>query len=134
MLSFRQWLRRNNRDVARPSPRSMDVVYVVGDDERSIEILQEGKWVRGAFDRNIRIDRATHLLSGEKHGHVYGRSRNDLVGVVGPDGRPSHGSTPFKLKDADADALRAQGIPVRSDNIVEGIVFETAPTVLLLEG
>lgn len=101
----------------------LDEVFI-SNDGTSSELLREGKWVSGRFDRNIRIDQPTHLLgNGKVHGHIYGR-RGDELGVVNVDGSPSHG-TKMKLHDRDADALRAHGFVIPLDNIVEWFALPT---------
>jgi hypothetical protein len=92
-----------------------------------IDILQEGKWINGRFDRNIRIDQPTHGV-GQAHAHVLGR-KGDQLGVVNFDGSSSHG-TKMRLDKKDADALRNAGVAVRSDNIVEWIVLTDQPEIL----
>lgn len=101
---------------------------LVSEDNATFERLDEGKWVKGRFDKNIRIDQPTHGV-GQSHAHVYGRKGNE-IGVVNLDGSSSHG-TQCRLSDEDADALRARGFPIRSSNIVEWIVLDTRPQLLL---
>jgi hypothetical protein len=48
------------------------------------------------------------------------------------DGTGSHGSI-FKLHQADADALRAQGFQIRNDRIVEWISLNMTGVRFLLE-
>jgi hypothetical protein len=89
--------------------------------------LDEGKWIDGRYYRNIRIDRDTHFSDADdnaRHAHVYGRhDRNAALVVIRQDGGSSHGK-PGTLHKLDADALRAQGITVRDDNIVEWFEIE----------
>jgi len=80
----------------------LDEVILSGEGE-SVEVLREGKWVRGRFDRNVRIDQPTHGV-GQAHAHVYGR-KGDLLGTVNLDGTSRHG-TKMRLSNQDADALR----------------------------
>ncbi|WP_267421437.1 hypothetical protein [Methylobacterium sp. GC_Met_2] len=82
-----------------------------------LQRLDEGKWVKGRFDRSIRIDLATHLLRGDVHGHVYGRNGDELV-VVNIDGSASHGKK-GRLHPDDAEALRKHGFRIPVDRIVE---------------
>ena len=97
--------------------------------ERPNELLRldEGKWIDGRYDRNIRIDRDSHFSDADdnaRHAHVYGRhDRNAALVVIRQDGSSSHGR-PGTLHKRDADALRAQGITVRDDNIVEWFEIE----------
>jgi hypothetical protein len=106
---------------------------LVSQDGSKFELLREGKWISGRFDRNIRIDRPTHLHgAGQDHGHVFGR-KGDELGVVNFDGTSSHG-TRMKLHDRDADALRLHGFDIRMDNIVEWLVLSTSSKPILLLG
>lgn len=93
------------------------------------EILHEGKWISGRFDRNIRIDQPTHGV-GQPHAHVLGR-KGEEIGVVNFDGTSSHG-TRCRLSDQDADALRARGFQIKVGNIVEWLSLQTVGTVFLL--
>ncbi len=101
---------------------------LVSEDNDRFERLDEGKWVNGRFDKNIRIDQPTHGV-GQTHAHVYGR-KGDEIGVVNIDGSSSHG-TQCRLSDADADALRNRGFTIRAGNIVEWIVLGSQPQLLL---
>lgn len=101
---------------------------LVSEDDAGFERLDEGKWVKGRFDNNIRIDQPTHG-SGQTHAHVYGR-KGDEIGVVNLDGSSSHG-TKCRLSDADADALRNRGFTIKAGNIVEWIVLPAQPQLLL---
>lgn len=85
-------------------------------DGAKADVLHEGKWVNGRFERNIRIDLPTHGV-GQTHAHVLGRKGVE-IGVVNFDGSASHG-TKCRLSDADANALRAKGFKILSGNIVE---------------
>ena len=53
-------------------------------DGATCQILHEGKWIPGSFDRNIRIDQPTHGR-GQIHAHILGRKGNE-IGVVNIDG------------------------------------------------
>ena len=100
-------------------------------DGSAFQRLDEGKWVSGRFDRNIRIDQPTHLAGdGKVHAHVLGR-KGDQVVVVNIDGTGSHGTKGI-LHPRDAAALRAQGFGVRDDRIVEWTVLPDAGPELLL--
>lgn len=92
------------------------------------ERLDEGKWVKGRCDRNIRIDQPTHG-AGQTHAHVYGR-KGDELGVVNFDGSASHGAK-VRLSDEDADALRARGFTIKAGKIVEWVVLDEQPELLL---
>ncbi|MGY3138356.1 hypothetical protein ACVWZM_009038 [Bradyrhizobium sp. USDA 4501] len=100
---------------------------LVSADNAGFERLDEGKWVNGRFDKNIRIDQPTHGV-GQTHAHVYGRKGNE-IGVVNLDGSSSHG-TQCRLSDADAAALRQRGFTIKAGNIVEWIVLSTQPQLL----
>lgn len=103
-----------------------DVIVQTG--TTSAERLDEGKWIKGRFDRSIRIDQPTHGV-GQAHAHVYGRKGGEL-GVVNFDGSASHGSK-VRLSDEDADALRARGFTIPAGNIVEWLVLADQPSLLL---
>ncbi len=80
------------------------------------EMLREGKWISGRFERNIRIDPPAHGV-GQVHAHILGRRRDEL-GVVNIDGTGSHG-TKCRISDEDADALRARGFRIPPGNVIE---------------
>jgi len=87
--------------------------------------LDEGTFVDGRFERNIRIDQPTHLRGqGQVHGHVFGRKGNELV-VVNFDGTGSHG-TKGRLHTSDAQALTARGFTIRDDRMVEWWIYPDA--------
>ena len=111
-------------------PPMLDQV-TISSESTTFERLDEGKWIKGRFDANIRIDQPTHGV-GQPHAHVYGRKGHE-IGVVNFDGSGSHG-TQCQLSDVDADALRARGFTIRPGNIVEWIVLSSQPGWLLLEG
>ena len=119
MLTFKEFL----------SLPTIDEV-LVSDDDLSFERLDEGKWIKGRFDKSIRIDQPTHGV-GQTHAHVYGRKGNE-IGVVNLDGSSSHG-TKCRLSDEDAAALQARGFQIKAGNIVEWLVLSNQPQ-LLLEG
>jgi hypothetical protein len=125
MMTFKQFLRLR-------FPPYIDEVFFT-DDGVNGECLREGKWVKGRFDNGIRIDRATHLKSGEQHAHVYGR-KGELIGVVNLDGTKSHGGDSFRLHKRDAKALSIRGFNVPKNNIIEWIIRGAVPgSILLLE-
>ncbi len=125
MLTFKQFLRELR-------PPFLDEVFTTKDGVTG-ECLHEGKWVDGRFKDNIRIDRATHLQSGDQHAHIYGR-KGELVGVLHFDGTKSHGGDSFKLHKNDAEALRNRAFAVPSDNIVEWVLIDVALGGQLLLG
>lgn len=100
---------------------------LISSDQTFFERLDEGKWVRGRFEGNIRIDQPTHGV-GQAHAHVYGRNR-ETIGIVNLDGSSSHG-TKCRLNDADADALRARGFLIKAGNIVEWLELPIQPQML----
>jgi hypothetical protein len=109
-------------------PETLDSVFIRREN-LTLELLEEGKWVTGRFERSIRIDHPTHLHGdGQVHAHVLGR-KGDELGVVNFDGTASHGSR-FKLHDRDANALRALGFDLPPDNIVEWILLCDMPALL----
>jgi hypothetical protein len=87
--------------------------------------LEEGKWLKGDFDNEIRVDRNTHMRSGERHAHIYDRKGNQLYALT-QQGRPSHGSKTFKLTKSQTDALRSQGFTIPKSRIVEAMLIVTA--------
>lgn len=89
---------------------------VITSDGSTNEVLREGKWISGRFDKNIRIDQPTHGV-GQTHAHVLGR-KGEEIGIVNFDGSGSHGTKCLISKD-DADALRAKGFKIQPGNIVE---------------
>jgi hypothetical protein len=100
---------------------------IVSTDGETAEVLQERTWIRGRFERNIRIDNATDG-SGQKQAHVLGRKGDHLV-VVTLDGTGSDG-TQGRLQDKDAAALRAKGFDIHPGNLVEWYVLPDAPELL----
>jgi hypothetical protein len=100
---------------------------LISSDQSTFQLLDEGKWVQGRFDGNIRIDKPTHGV-GQTHAHVYGRN-GEKIGVVNLDGSSSHG-TKCRLSDADADALRNIGFKIPTGNIVEWLELPTQPEML----
>lgn len=101
---------------------------IIGRSDR-YERLEEGKWIAGDFPNQIRIDRNTHLLSGDKHAHIHDRKGNELYALT-QNAKPSHGSKSFKLSKDQADALRAQGFPIPKNRIVEAVLIGTQPFVI----
>jgi hypothetical protein len=124
MIRFIQFLNKNGES----SFPTLDEV-IITEDGNSVHVLREGKWVPGRFQSNIRIDQPTHG-AGQTHAHVLGRKGVE-IGVVNVDGSASHG-TKCRLHGADADALRARGFDIRSDNIVEWAALSDQKGNLLL--
>ena len=122
MKTFKKFVRETD-------PPYLDGIFLVKD-ENSFEMLYEGKWLNGRFDRSIRIDRETHHQSGDEHAHIYGRKGN-AIGVVNLDGTKSHGGEFFRISDEDAEVLKAKGFTIPKGNIVEWIVRDTMPALLL---
>ena len=102
------------------SAEEITLLALTRDDEAFA--LYEGKWISGRYKNNIRIDRDTHLHSVDgdgRHAHVYGRrDRDNALVVVRADGSKSHNRGGI-LHKADAAALRAQGIDVPENGLVE---------------
>ena len=96
----------------------LDEVFLAISSAEDGGLLLDGLWLDGRFNRNIRIDRPTHLGgTGDPHAHVYGRKGGEIV-VVNLDGSPSHG-TAGRLHSKDADKLRARGFQIPTTNVVE---------------
>jgi len=115
-------------DAEKGIPTIMGVVLTI--DGESLQQLNEGKWIDGRFDRNIRLDQSTHLQGeGPPNAHVYGRKGDEIV-AVNLDGTGSHG-TKGRLHPGDADALRASGYTIRPDRIVEWWELMTAVQMLI---
>ncbi len=91
------------------------------------ELLSEGKWTSGRFERNIRIDQPTHGV-GQTHAHILGR-KGDQLGVVNFDGSSSHG-TKMRLHKKDAEALRGAGASIPKNNIIEWVALADQPQML----
>lgn len=92
------------------------------------QLLREGKYVPGRFERNIRIDQPTHGV-GQQHAHVSGRNGKEYV-VVNFDGSASH-KMKGRLHQQDADALRDRGFNIPPNNIVECARMHSRPRLLL---
>jgi len=123
LMSFRDFLKLQRGGI----PYLDEIIVPI--DGQQCKILQEGKWIKGQFDSNIRIDNPTHGV-GQKHAHIYGRNAKHEIGVVNFDGTASHGSK-FKIKDKDAAALRKDGFNLRADNIVEWVYVGRQQVLLL---
>lgn len=111
VMSFREWLA--------DEPPFIENVYIVSDEE-NYELYEDRKWVKGRFENNIGLDQPTHGR-GQQHAHVLGRKGDEIL-AVNRDGSSSHGK-PGKLHKKDAEALRARGFDIPSNNIVEWILL-----------
>jgi hypothetical protein len=87
-----------------------------------VRYLEEGKWLNVNFEDEIRVDRNTHMRTGEKHAHIHDRKGNELYSLT-HDGKPSHKSKPFKLDNKQANALRKIGFTIKPNNIVEAVLI-----------
>lgn len=102
----------------------LPLVRILAVDQEGIGVqrLDEGKWIDGRFEGNIRIDRDSHFASVDEkgvHAHVYGRTdRDNALIAVRLDGSASHGLK-GKLHKDDAGALRQRGFKIPRDRIVE---------------
>ena len=102
---------------------------IISQDGKNCSFFKEGKWIDGRFERNIRIDHPGHGV-GQDHAHIYGRNKKKQIGVVNITGTPSHG-TKIKLHKKDAEALKAKGFDIPPNRIVEWILIENCPGLLL---
>jgi len=66
------------------------------------EVLREGKWVSGQFDRNVRIDPPSHVV-GQTHAHVLDR-KGEEVGQI-PKFTPSRSKCCYPVRDADVGSV-----------------------------
>jgi hypothetical protein len=131
LLTFKEWLRKYHYDsYTRLFARRVDRIVVTRDGPSELEILEEGKWLKGSFDDEIRVDRNTHLRSGDKHAHIHDRKGNELYAVT-QDGRPSHGSKPFKLSKVQADVLTQQDFNIPKNGIIEAVLVGRGRMLLL---
>lgn len=91
------------RQIIRDSRAKPADVVVISQPE-GVVYLEEGtgKWLDVNFEREIRIDRNTHMRTGEKHAHIHDRNGNEMYALT-HDGKPSHGSQPFKLDKRQAE-------------------------------
>ena len=122
MLTFKEFLKKYNYDsYARMFAKRADRIVVSRDGSLDLEVLEEGKWLKGSFDSEIRVDRNTHLRSGDKHAHIYDRNGKELYAVT-QDGKPSHGSTPFKLSKDQTNVLANQGFKIPKSRIIEAVL------------
>jgi hypothetical protein len=121
------------KDFVEDAEKGIPTIFgiAVTNDGLSLNQLNEGQWIKGRFDRNIRLDQPTHLQGqGQAHAHVYGRKGDEIV-AVNLDGTASHGSK-GRLHLDDAEALRNRGYTIRPDRIVEWWELDR-PVQILLE-
>ncbi len=102
---------------------------IIISDTSGYQHLEEGKWIKGDFPDEIRIDRNTHMRSGEKHGHIYDRKGNQLYAIT-HNAKPSHGSKSFKLSKGQADAFRKEGFPIPKNRIIEAVLIYQGPFLI----
>ena len=124
MITFREFLKRLERT------RTVDGIVVFHPSQAEHDLLVEGKWLKVRYDREIRIDRNTHLHSGAMHAHIFDRKGNEVYALT-QQGQPSHGGKRYKLRSDQATALRNRGFSIRSDGIVEAKLL---PSCTLLFG
>lgn len=121
IMRFKQFIRR----LGAPTLASI----MVSEDDQTFQLLEEGKWYKGRFDKSVRVDNPTHGV-GERHAHLYGR-KGEKIGVINVSGTGSHGWTHVRVPDDDADLLRGLGFTIPDDNIVEWMALENQPDLLL---
>jgi hypothetical protein len=121
---FKEVIRQSRAKAAQPAGQ---IVITEG---AEASCLVEGKWLKANFENEIRVDRNTHMHTGEKHAHIYDRKGNELYALT-QDGKPSHNSKPFKLDDQQADALRKSGFTIPESDIVEAILIDTVKMLIL---
>lgn len=131
MLTFKEFLKKYHYDwYVRRFAKRVDRVVVSRDGCPDLEVLEEGKWLKGSFENEIRIDRSTHLRSGDMHAHIHDRKGNELYAVT-QDGKPSHGSEPFELSRDQADVLAQHGFKIPKSRIIEAILVSRDQVLLL---
>lgn len=125
MKTFKQYLSEVNGDDL----PVLSGFAIVSPDQASV-VLEEGKWVKGRFDRSIRIDQATHRQGeGQTHAHLYARN-GQQYGVVNLDGTASHGPK-CKVHPDDAAELSKRNFKLPPNNVVEWFALEGEPQFLL---
>jgi len=110
-----------------PTLRRADELIIT--DAAESRYLVEGQWLKVSFDKEIRIDRNTHMRTGEKHAHIYNRKGKQLYSLT-HEGKPSHNSQRFKLDKDQADALRKAGFTIKPNRIVEGTLIGSMQMVI----
>lgn len=111
-------------------PPELQVDYLIASVGADLVRLDEVKTIVVPKGGHIRIEAPRHGGGGQVHGHIYGRSGNQLL-VVNLDGTGSHG-TKGVLSRPQAAILKANGFSIRPDRVVEWywVVFDNR--VLLL--
>ena len=102
---------------------------IISNDSGYQYLEESGKWIKGKFPNEIRVDRNTHMRSGEKHAHIHDRDGNRLYAIT-HDAKPSHGSKSFKFSKKTADALRKEGFPIPTSRIVEAVLIYEGPFII----
>jgi hypothetical protein len=111
------------RQIIRDSRAQPADVVVISQSGNSVYLEEStGKWLNVNFEREIRVDRNTHMRTGEKHAHIHDRQGNEMYALT-HDSKPSHGSQPFKLDRKQADALRNQGFTIKPNRVVEAVLI-----------
>ena len=70
------------------------------------------------------------MRSGDKHAHIHDRKGNELYALT-QNGKPSHGSKPFRLDKKQADALRGEGFAIPKNRIVEAVLIGKVRMIIL---
>jgi hypothetical protein len=71
------------------------------------------------------------MRSGDKHAHIHDKAGNEMHALT-QNGKPSHGSKPFKLDKKQAEALRREGFTIPRNRIVEAVFM--AKTRMIIYG
>lgn len=130
IMGFKEFIEKRlfpESEEETPPLLELDSLFI-SENSETVELFEGGNWVSGRFDGNIRIDQPPTSF-GMRHAHIYGRKGN-LVGVVNVNGTGSHGSK-FTLAKKDASALRAKGFKIPNNRVVEWIVIDEVPELLL---
>jgi hypothetical protein len=127
MISFKEFLYRT---VPEWFAKPVDEIVIDRGPDGGTQRLEEGKWLSVEFEDDMRIDRNTHMRTGEKHVHFHDRKGNELYAMTA-DGKPSHGSKPFKLTKTQASALEKEGIKIPPKRLVEAVLLGRTRILLL---
>jgi len=122
-MHFREIL----RGLSNLAAQDADEVFISQGQE--VSVLVESKWVKGDFHDEMRIDRNTHMRTGEKHAHIYDRKGNQLYALT-HDCKPSHNSKSFRLTKGQADSLRKEGFTVPKSRIVEATLIGSGKMII----